>query len=93
MRPVPKCFEQEGFGAGQPGLPSQRCQLIKQCGAPVRIKVGGCLVQQQQGRGAIAASAERRSRCEDQADEQGLLLAGRGVLGGRTGWPVNDREV
>ncbi len=53
----------------------------------------GGLVEQQEGRRPIAATREALRRGEDQADQQRLLLAGRGILGRHGGGAVDDREI
>ena len=68
-------------------------EFVIEGGAAVRVEMGGGFVEQQQGRRAIAACAQGARRGEDQSDQEGLLLAGRGVACGRVGGAVDDDQV
>ena len=79
-------------GAGHPGL---RAEIFEHCverGAALRIELGGDLVEKDERRRAREAGDEARMG-ENEAEQQGLLLAGRAQAGGHLLWPVDDDEV
>ena len=65
--------------AGHEGLPAEPVDEIEECRAPAFVEMRGNLVEQQDRR--MAGQVADKARVgKDEADKQGLLLAGRAAL-------------
>src|ERR1700730_19328965 len=89
---APQWREQRLVGAGQPGLAVEPQQGIEQCRPPARVEMCGNFVEQQQWRLTAHRLLQPRVSEEDR-NEQGFLLAGRGQLGGNSLLGQVDIEV
>ncbi len=87
----PMPVEQRGFGGGHPHL-AAAFEAGEQRGAALGIEVGGDLVEQEDRRLA-APLGDQFGVGEDQAEQQRLLLAGRGLRGRHLLGAVEDRQV
>ena len=79
-------------GAGQEHLAADPLERLEQRRAATRIEMRGHFVEQRQRRHAAHFGDQPRMG-EHQADQQRLLLAGRGLRGGRPLGAVPDQEV
>ncbi len=70
--------ERGRVGAGHPHLRAELFELAIERGAPSRIEMGDDLVEQQQRRKSRHLGEQAGMR-QHEADQQRLLLAGRGV--------------
>ena len=85
------CVEERVFGAGHPHL-AAACEAGEQRGAAGWIEVCGNLVEEQDG-GLAGAFGDEVGVGEDDAEQERLLLAGRGERGRAALVEVGDDEV
>ena len=84
--------ERRGVGAGHPSLHAELLQLAIERGAARRVEMRDDLIQQQHRCKARHFRQQPRMR-QHQADEQRLLLAGRGFGGGDALACMDDGEI
>ena len=84
--------EQAGLGPGHPDLPARLPQPFEQSGAAGRVEMGGNLVEQKD-RPPAGAFGDEIGMGQDQADQERLLLAGRGRGGGLVLAEMGDGEI
>ena len=79
------------IGAGQEHLAAESLQRVEQGGAPARIEMRGDLVEERERRDAGHVGDQPRVR-EHEADQQRLLLAGRGAAPPARPWARAGRR-
>ena len=93
LRPVFQRREHALIGAGQPGLSAKSFNFLEQSLAPQRIQMRCNFVQKQEGRKAATGVFHRFRMSENEADQQGLLLARRAQMGRHVLGAVAHQEI
>ena len=91
-RPCGDGAEGRRVRAGQPDLRAEGLEPIEQGFAALGIEMGGDLVEQDDRRHA-GETRDKTGMGEHDAEEQRLLLAGRGVGGGDALRPMDDGKI
>ena len=80
------------IGAGQERLAAELVEDVEQCFAPGLVEMGGDLVEEDD-RGLAGDPGDQPRLREDEADEEGLLFAGRAAVGSGVFGGMADEEV